>query len=698
MVYATAGSGYNGIRDLLKDAALSATVNSPRLCFGREECGDWAIASRREWLVTNGIGGFACGSLANANTRRYHGLLIASTTAPAQRVLLVAKLDVAALYQNRRYDLSANEFTDGTISPRGFEHIESFELLDGIPTWRYACADALLQQQIFMAPGSNTSYLCLTLIRASAPLQLELTPLCANRGYHTHQRGAQALQLSSTASGCTIRAESSELACHLSLSEGRFEPAADWYWNFSHREEAERGLDAIEDLFVPGRFRATLLTAQSLYFVATAEDRVIAPGEQVRAAAIDKARWLKGLVPADAPDWIAQLALASDQFIVQRPRMATAADEAVPATSIFAGYPWFADWSRDALIALPGLTLSLGRGEVAANILDTLLAHLDDGMLPNRFGDGPQQLEYNTADATLWLFNAVDEYLMATSNTAWARRVFPLLLQILQAHLSGTRFGIRVDSADGLLRAGVPGVQVTWMDAKVGDRVITPRIGKPVEINALWINALDVSLRLAIRLRDTESQLFCKAWLGRARNAFARFWNESTGYLYDVLDLDGTTQNDPSFRPNQILAVSLPYCALSVHQMRAVVDVCAHELVTSVGLRSLSRSAAQYRGQYGGDVASRDSAYHQGTVWAWLLGPFAWAHFRVYGDARVSQSFLEPIGLHLREGCVGNVSEIFDAEAPHAPRGCFAQAWSVAETLRVWLRLEKEKTKAGKIP
>ncbi len=695
-MYEPVCKGYKDVRESTKEALLAAKVGSSLLRAGREVCGDWAIASQREWLVTNGIGGFACGTLANANTRRYHGLLIASAHPPVERIMLVSKLDIAALYLNRRYDFSANEFADGTVSPRGFELTESFELLDGIPTWQHTCADAVLQQQIFMAPGANTTYLALTVTRASAPLQLELTPLCGHRDYHAQQRGVQPMTMTSSMDGCTLNAEASVLSCHLSISEGRFEADADWYWNFAHRAEAERGLDVIEDLFVPGRFRATLQPGQTLFFVASARDDPPAPGEQVLSAVIDKARWLKGLVPADAPEWIAQLALASDQFIVQRPAIAGAVAGSRNGVSVIAGYPWFTDWSRDTLISLPGLTLSLGRREIAASILDTLLTYLDAGMLPNRFSDTGEHLEYNTADATLWLFNAVDEYLNVTADMAWARQVFPLLLQILRAHLAGTRFGIQVDADDGLLRAGVAGAQVTWMDAKVGDWVVTPRIGKPVEINALWLNALDVSLRLAIRLRDSESQMLCKAWLGRARNGFARFWNDAAGCLHDVLDVEGTSATDSSMRPNQILAVSLPYCALPAHQMRAVVDSCAHQLLTGTGLRSLSAASSQYRPHYGGDPHSRDGAYHQGTVWTWLLGPFAWAHYRVYGDAAISQSFLEPLGLELRRACFGTLSEISDGEPPHAPRGCFAQAWSVAETLRVWLRLEREKSKNGK--
>ena len=419
--------------------------------------------------------------------------------------------------------------------------------------------------------------------------------------------------------------------------------------------------------------------------------------EHVHTAVKSRGEWLAGLVPPGSPDWIAQLAVASDQFLVQRRRPTRPAAVRTGGTgvSVIAGYPWFGDWSRDTLISLPGLTLSLGRREIAAEILDTLLDHLDQGMLPNRFPEDGAAPEFNTADATLWLFQAADEYLNATGDTAWGRRVFPVLMQSLRAHLAGTRHGIGIDPGDGLLRAGAPGLQLTWMDARVDGEVITPRRGKPVEINALWLNALDVCLRLSIRLRDTESQLLCKAWLGRARNGFARFWNESLGCLYDVLDMEGGGDADDSLRPNQILAVALPYCALPAHQMRAVVDACARELLTPVGLRSLAPGAPGYQARYEGGVAARDGAYHQGTVWAWLLGPFALAHFRVYGDAGLAQSFLEPLSLHLRDAGVGSVSEIFDADAPHGPRGCFAQAWSVAEPLRAWLKLERAKSRGG---
>jgi predicted glycogen debranching enzyme len=490
--------------------------------------------------------------------------------------------------------------------------------------------------------------------------------------------------LDAEGSGCCVRIGQQVKALRMRADRGGFEAGADWYWNFYHRTESERGLDAVEDLLMPGRFRSGLQQGETLLFSASCEDTPPAPADDVLAEIACVTQNLRSALPDDAPDWLGQLAIASDQFIVQRGPAAS------KGASIIAGYPWFADWSRDALISLPGLTLSLGRNEIAGNILDTLMSFADRGMLPNRFCDHGEMPEYNTVDATLWLFNAVDEYVAAAADMNWARRTLPLLTRIIAAHVEGTRFGIRVDESDGLLRAGEPGVQLTWMDAKVGDWVVTPRIGKPVEINALWLNALDVLLRLAIRLRDPEAQSLSKSLLARARAGFSRFWNESGGCLYDVIDVNGGAGNDASVRPNQIFAVSLPYSALSAQQMCAVVDTCSRELLTSAGLRSLSPKDPAYEPHYGGDQRKRDGAYHQGTVWSWLLGPFAWAHFRAYGDAALSRAFLDPVAMHLREDCVGTVSEIFEGDPPHRAQGCFAQAWGVAETLRVWLRLDRE--------
>ena len=654
------------------------------MTLGRDSCGLWDSSSRYEWLVTNGNGGYASGTVAMANTRRYHGFLMASLPQPVERTLLVAKVDLSALYRGAETDLGANEFVGGTVSGRGFEHLESFAMRDGIPTWRYALGDALLEQQIFMAPEANTSYLRLELLRASAPLRVTLKPLLAYRGYHSQGRGAQPFKIDSARQGCRILAFETARSYRLSMHEGEFKAAPAWYWNFWHRREAERGLDATEDLLAPGFFFADLALHSPAFLVATAEASPAAAGAQVLDGLRAASQRLTESLPKTAPAWIRTLAQSSDQFIVRRTAKAGTAHN-----SIIAGYPWFADWGRDTMISLPGLATHLGRHDIAAGILRTYMGFVNGGMLPNRFPDGGEAPEYNTADATLWMFHALDDYLLAKQDPELLRETFPTLMKIVQAHADGTRYGIGVDPADGLLRAGEPGTQLTWMDAKHGDRVFTPRVGKPVEINALWLNALDVGVRLAGQLRSISERRFCESLLNRAAGSFGRFWNAERSCLYDVIDVDGGAAHDARVRPNQILAVSLPYCCLNHQQMRAVVDRCARDLLTSHGLRSLAETEPGYVGRYTGDAGQRDAAYHMGTVWGWLLGPFARAHFRVYGDARLAQSYLAPMAQQMNGVCLGSLSEIFDGDAPHTARGCFAQAWSVAEILRAWLDLER---------
>jgi len=629
--------------------------------------------------VTNGLGGFACGTVAGANTRRYHGFLVASLSPPVERTLLVAKIELSARYLGVETDLSANEFAGGAISGRGFVHLESFTVEDGIPIWRYALADALLETRIFMAPGENTSYLRVELLRATGPMRATFKPLIAYRDYHSQNRGPKDFHLEADAAQVKVLADARARPYRLAISEGRYTAAPEWYWNFWHRTEAERGLDALEDLLTPGFFAADLSPGQPVYLSATAEAAAPVAGAEVLAALDSASRRLIAPLPKRAPAWIRTLAQASDQFIVRR----------AEAFSIIAGYPWFTDWGRDTMISLPGLATSLGRYELSASILRVYARFIDRGMLPNCFPEAGHAPQFNTADATLWMFQALDHYLRAKRDPDLERELFPLLMSVIHSHAEGTRFGIAVDPADGLLRAGEPGTQLTWMDAKHGDVVFTPRIGKPVEINALWLNALHVAARLASRARNAVEQAFCRSLLSRASTSFGRFWNAESGCLYDVIDAAGSAP-DARIRPNQILAVSLPYCVLDLAQMRAVVECCSAELLTSHGLRTLSPRDPGYIGRYGGDAGQRDAAYHMGTAWAWLLGPFARAHHRVFGDARLSQSFLAPIAQQLSSGCVGTVSEVFDGDAPHSAGGCFAQAWSVAEILRSWLDLERK--------
>jgi predicted glycogen debranching enzyme len=376
-----------------------------------------------------------------------------------------------------------------------------------------------------------------------------------------------------------------------------------------------------------------------------------------------------------APEWINQLVLAADQFIVSR-----SLQKEPEGKTIIAGYHWFGDWGRDTMISLPGLTISTGRPEIARSILLTFARHVDRGMLPNRFPDSGEAPEYNTVDATLWYFEAVRAYYDATGDDDLLKELLPVLIEIINWHTRGTRYNIHIDSSDGLLYAGEKGVQLTWMDAKIGDWVVTPRIGKPVEVNALWYNALRTMTKFARQLKKPYKDYETAAKL--ALKGFNRFWNDNAGYCYDVID--GPDGDDSSLRPNQLFAVSLPESPLTPTQQNDVVDVCARLLLTSHGLRSLGVYNSQYQGHYGGDQRQRDSAYHQGTVWGWLLGHFVLAHLRVYNDSVKAREFLEPMSQHLLSHGVGSLSEIFDGDAPMTPRGCIAQAWTVAEVLRAW--------------
>lgn len=648
--------------------------------LGRADCGHFKTASEKEWLVTNGLGGYASGTISGANTRRYHGLLVAALHPPVQRTVLVAKIDALAEYGNSTFPLFANEFGEGTIDPYGYRHLESFHLDGLIPVWTYALADARLEQRIWMKHGHNTTYLTYTVTRATDAVSLTLTPLCTYRDYHSHHRGSWSFEEKAIPQGFEICNAHGTQAYRVVADKGEFQLAPEWYWNFKHRLESYRGLDDREDLLAAGRFRASLQPGETLTIICSTEPVEPHAGDEALQQEQQRQANLLQVAPADEPAWVKQLTLAADQFIVQR---RTETGEA--GKTVIAGYPWFGDWGRDTMIALPGLTLATHRPAVAADILRTFARYVSQGMLPNRFPEAGEEPEYNTVDATLWYFQAIYQHLLYTRQPALVKELYPTLVDIMDWHRRGTRYNIKVDPADGLLFAGETGVQLTWMDAKVGDWVVTPRTGKPVEINALWYNALRIMAELSKRLDKAKAARQYKEQADFVAGSFQqRFWFEPGGYLYDVIDGPDNTGCDTSLRPNQIFAVSLPFQLLDKPRAKAVVDICARHLWTSYGLRSLAPNHAAYTGHYGGDAHRRDGAYHQGTVWSWLLGPFATAHYRVYGDAALARSFLTPIKEHLSDVCLGSISEIFDGDPPHKPRGCFAQAWSVAEILWAW--------------
>ena len=668
------------------------------LVLQRDVLATYESAVSREWLVTNGLGGYAAGTAAGTNTRRYHGLLVAALRPPVERRVLVANLDCTVTHRGRRHALGTHEFAGATVHPDGWRHLVEFSLEGTLPVWRWVIGGLVIERRIWMAHGANTTYVQYAVLAAEEPVEFEFAPLCADRDYHSHQRGAVGYHVEPLERGAAMRSRDGAPVLRILADRGAFTADAAWYWNFHHRLEAERGLDDGEDLFRPGLFRMRIAAGDTAALVLTSENETPLPAaDALRAARARQAQLLDrafdGWTSADArPEWLAQLALAADQFVVERRDAA----QATLGHTVIAGYPWFADWGRDTMIALPGLTLACGRPGLAASILRTFARFVSEGMLPNRFPDGGEAPEYNTVDATLWYFVAVEAYWRHTGDRALLVDLYPVLHEIVRAHERGTRYGIGVDASDGLLRAGAPGVQLTWMDAKVGDWVVTPRIGKPVEINALWFNALCAMRDFARVLeRDEEARKFLALAERVGRSFGESFWHAEGGYLHDVIDgpdgirgADGRTR-DATLRPNQVFAVSLPHALLDNGRARSVVDACARELWTPVGLRSLDPRESAYVGRYGGGPVQRDGAYHQGTVWSWLAGPFALAHYRAYGDARAARGLLAGLGAHLREGCLGQVSEILDGDAPHAPRGCFAQAWSVSETLRAWRELDE---------
>ena len=665
--------------------------------FGREICCDLASAESREWLVTNGIGGYAFGTIPGHHTRRYHGLLVAALQPPLGRTLLLAKLEEAVWHGARRFDLATNRWVGGAVTPEGFRHIEWFHLEGSIPVWTFAFADTLLEKRVFMQPGANTTFVMYRLVRASSSIELSIKALvnyCEE--HYTTAAGNLRMDVAPVDHGLRVTAFEGAVPFYLLSASATARPAHEWYRDFDLATERARGLSDRTDLLFAGEFSADLAPGDSLTIVASTSPGPSLNGEAALAARHREAHALlerffagnMGVAPA-APPAIQQLVLAADQFIAARPL-----EGAAEARTILAGYPWFGDWGRDTMVALPGLCLTTGRPWLARNILRTFARFVSQGMLPNIIPRASEEPQYNSVDAALWYFEAVREYFDATSDTGLLRELYPVLSGIVAAHVRGTRFNIHVDPADGLLYAGEPGVQLTWMDVKTGDWVVTPRIGKPVEVNALWLNATSTMARLGRAIGRTGNSYDELA--ERARAGFARFWNPATQFCFDVIDgPGGTRDNDASLRPNQIFAVSLPESALTPAQQLAVVEVCARELLTSFGLRSLGPGELGYHGRYAGNPQDRDAAYHQGTAWGWLLGPFALAHLRVFQDPDIAASFLEPMLKHVEAAGLGTASEIFDGDPPFAPQGCVAQAWTVGETLRAWRVITAAKAKSG---
>ncbi len=655
--------------------------------FGRDVCGNLEEVESREWLVTNGIGGYASGTIAGGMSRRYHGLLMAALQPPVGRTQLVAWMDEIVRHAGTEFALATHRWASGAVEPQGFQYIEKFCLEDATPVWTYALGDARLEKRVWMSQGANTTYVQYKLVQGSSPLQMELKALVNYRDFHaiTHA-GDWQMRVEPVEHGVRVVAFDGAMPFYLKSAEAPCEARHDWYRDCFLPLERKRGLDDREDHLLAALFRAKLEVGKSFAIVMSTEDAVVLDAE---AARMQRAAHESGLLTAwRAPDkdagsqeWLPQLVLAADQFIVKR-----ALPEEPDGRSVIAGYHWFSDWGRDTMIALPGLTLSTGRPDVAKQILLAFARYVDRGMLPNNFPDAGGTPEYNTVDAALWYFEAVRQYFAVTSDEQTLQRLFPVLAEIIDAHVKGTRYQIHVDPSDGLLYSGEAGVQLTWMDAKIGDWVVTPRTGKAVEINALWINALETMTGFA-RLLKKSGETY-DAHSQKAKDGFQKFWNAQRGCCYDVIDAPGLG-NDALLRPNQIVAVALPSSPLTPAQQKAVVDTCAEHLLTPYGLRSLAPGEPGYQGHYGGGPRERDAAYHQGTAWGWLLGPFALAHFRVYRDRAAAMGFFDSVSAAIRSFGIGSLAEIYDGDSPFAPQGCIAQAWSVGEVLRAWTELAR---------
>ena len=594
-----------------------------------EICRDFARSSKLEWLETNGTGAFAMGTVAGVNTRRYHALLVASVRPPVERYVLLSRVEEEVAAGGQTYALGACQYP-GVVNPRGFEWIEAFHT-DPCATWRYALGDLSIEKQVYLIEGRQAVVIR---YRSDRAIALRVRLFLAYRDYHSLAH-AQADPYHGLP------------RLHFQHS-GSFEEDGHWYYNIEYLAELDRGLDFREDLYTPG-----IITLE------------LKPGEWTPiCASLDE----KGAAePIPRPD----------PFVVRR---------ADGKPTIIAGYPWFTDWGRDTMISLPGLLISSGRLEEARAVLEMFLEHMSQGVIPNRFPDAGETPEYNTADATLWMFQVVHLWLKAGGNRTFLSKTFyPAAKDIIDWHRRGTWYGIGVDHEDHLLRAGTAGTQLTWMDAKVGDWVVTPRHGKPVEINALWHGALSLIAQWGSSLADPRAAEFhAEAQLVRD-NFRARFWNAERNCLYDVLSDEGPVRK---LRPNQIFAVSLPYGLLEIDQRQAVVRIVQQELLTPVGLRTLEPSDPDYKPRYEGSPLERDGAYHQGTVWPWLLGPFVDAYLAAFGATETTLAYCQGLVQRLEEesskgGCLGSIAEVYDGDEPRRVGGCPAQAWSVAEVERV---------------
>ncbi|HET6324090.1 MAG TPA: amylo-alpha-1,6-glucosidase [Planctomycetaceae bacterium] len=653
-----------------------------------------------EWLVTNGLGGYASGTISGACTRRYHGLLIAALPTPLGRFMMLNHLLVEIVTPDGQVgQLDREELPEESDADQAW--LGEFHLEAGLPVWRYQVGAYRLEKRVLLPHLQNTVFVSYRLLEGPGKARLRMRPSLHFRGHDesvdTDMNGPYVV--SAVDSRFEISSKSAPpLRLRIVAPEAGLLLDGGHVRNLTYRIEKARGYAYQGSLWSPGFFHAVLSAGDQACLIASTEswDALLsAEPEQARTAELERrARLLIQARPEARNGTASELVLAADQFIIRPATRVADAAQAHAAgdeiRSVIAGYHWFTDWGRDTMICLEGLTLTTGRQTEAGYILRTFARYVRDGLVPNMFPEGEKEGLYHTADATLWYFHAVQRYLEASGDEHTLRLLLPMFQDIVEHHVAGTRFGIHVDPADGLLTQGCPDLQLTWMDAKVGDWVVTPRRGKAVEINALWYNALRILENWCRQSGDLEAaQKTATRAEGTLRSFNARFWNEQRGCLYDVVD--GEAGDDPALRPNQLFAISLDYPVLDTARWRPVLEKVHESLLTPVGLRSLSPDDPNYKSYYDGDLRARDAAYHQGTVWPWLIGPFVDAWLRVHpGDLKTARGFLAAFEPHLHTACIGSISEVFDARAPYIARGCVAQGWSIAEVLRVWVKTESK--------
>lgn len=653
----------------------------------------------REWLVTNGLGGYASGSLLGASTRRYHGLFVPNLPSPRGRTMMLPRLEEAVQAGSRYVRLGTAEYANGKLEGEAAQFLKEFRLEWQSPTWLFEIDGRLLEKKIVMPHLQNTVYIHYRLLQGG-PIRLDLRPYMTFRG-HDQPLGCPPewpFTLSITRGRYEVKAYEEAVPLKLCIRpyQGAFVANEQVSRGILYRVEKERGHDCLEDLFSPGYLTVELPTGGSASLVASTEgwELLEIDADPIFEAERRRLEKLLSLAPKSAQRGAAaQLVLAADQFIIlpgsrlEEDILARASGDEV--RTVIAGYHWFTDWGRDTMISLEGLTLCTGRYREAGAILRTFSHYIKDGLLPNLFPEGQRTPVYNTCDATLWYFHAIDRYYASTGDKETLRMLYPALKSVIEHHIKGTHFGIGIDPRDGLVRAAAEGYQLTWMDAKVDGWVVTPRRGKPVEIQALWYNALRLMSSWAEGFEGASEDFRDYDRLSKQvyESFNARFWFAEGGHLYDVID--GEEGDDSSLRPNQIFSISLRFPVLSQDRWNSTLDRAAEKLLTPVGLRSLAPGHRDYHARYDGDLWSRDAAYHQGTVWAWLIGHFLDAWLKVHPDEKKAMPMIQGLIDHLRDAGVGTISEIFDAEPPYRPRGCIAQAWSVAEALRCFLRIEQ---------